>query len=255
MSKSNYIFSGATIKGLREYNQDSYFIKKNKSNQIICVVCDGIGSEEHSEIASRTLTYTFEKEFSKKTKIKNFYKFYNSCIKKSVRTINKIVNNNQKVGSTICCLLLTGDKAEMANLGDSRIYYHDSSKNLWSQKSYDHNLRNYIIAKFNAQKQQRPEWSTIIEEEKKKTLEKNESTLLALTNSIENGNRYKPTDSYYKVVDNVLKGDLFVVVTDGVYNWVKNNVYLEKQEAGEILSIALANGSNDNVTCVVIKNV
>jgi len=269
MNKSNYVFSAQTNKGIREYNQDSCLVTKNKSNQLLCVVCDGIGSEEHSEIASRTLTHIFEQKFLKRKKIHNFYRFYNSCIKKALKIIEDASKNIHetdeekkiekpkkiRIGSTICCLLITGDKAEMANLGDSRIYYYDVEKNTFFQKSYDHNVRNFLIKKFNDQKLKKPEMSSIIEQQKKIELEANSHQLLALTGCVESWHKYKPSDSYYKVVKNIKKNDEFVIVTDGVYNWVKTNTYLENQDANKIIQISLENGSNDNLTCCIIKNV
>jgi len=123
MKKSSYKFTIDSNKGLREYNQDACFIGRNKNGQILCVLCDGIGSEEHSEVASRTIVNTFQTSFAKKKKVKNFYRFYNKSVKKSIKAISKKNTPGEKLGSTLCCLLITGDTAEMANIGDSRIYY------------------------------------------------------------------------------------------------------------------------------------
>ncbi len=85
--------------------------------------------------------------------------------------------------------------------------------------------------------------------------------LLALTNCIETNSKPKVKDSYYKVVDAVVSGDMYHVCSDGVYNWVKqeelDKIIRETENfedvAGNVIKVATANGSNDNLTSIFLK--
>lgn len=68
MKKTNFKFnySFSTAKGLRDHNEDAGWVGINKSNQCLALVCDGIGSQSDSQIASNMIVDYFKKQFSKK---------------------------------------------------------------------------------------------------------------------------------------------------------------------------------------------
>jgi serine/threonine protein phosphatase PrpC len=63
--------STSTNKGTRPINEDANFVGINKSGQYLAIVCDGIGSQDDSQIASLITVETFSKSFSKHRHIYN----------------------------------------------------------------------------------------------------------------------------------------------------------------------------------------
>jgi serine/threonine protein phosphatase PrpC len=69
-----------------------------------------------------------------------------------------------------------------------------------------------------------------------------------------------PNDSFYQTIDNVNDNDMILVATDGLYNFIENNLInslIEKTKfsaiSKELTDIALKNGSNDNITSILLK--
>jgi serine/threonine protein phosphatase PrpC len=60
-----YKTSVASEKGIREINEDFYLVIEHKKDTLI-VLCDGVGSEEGSEIAALTTIKIFEKYFKRR---------------------------------------------------------------------------------------------------------------------------------------------------------------------------------------------
>jgi protein phosphatase len=125
--KTNILITAHSEKGTRERNEDFYSVQTNKNGQVLAIICDGIGGDEDSQIASKTVVLNFESLFKKKKKIINFVSFYNTVLKKTLKIINAKSKKNSKMGTTVCVVLITGNKAEMANIGDSRIYYFNNA--------------------------------------------------------------------------------------------------------------------------------
>jgi len=122
--KNKILISGHSEKGKRERNEDYFVTCSNESNQTLAVVCDGIGGDDDSQIASRLLASLFETTFMKKKVIKNFSSFYNRVLISATKQINKRSTFHRVMGTTVCVLLMSGNSVEMANMGDSRIYFH-----------------------------------------------------------------------------------------------------------------------------------
>jgi serine/threonine protein phosphatase PrpC len=66
-----YNVSVATNKGIKSINEDADFLGFNKSGQCLAIICDGIGSQDDSQIASQMTIDTFAKSFNAKNKIHN----------------------------------------------------------------------------------------------------------------------------------------------------------------------------------------
>jgi hypothetical protein len=84
--------------------------------------------------------------------------------------------------------------------------------------SYDHNLYNHLRSKFQKQREDNPSIISIIDQEEQRELSANKLKLLALTNCIETNSKPKAKDSYYKVVNTIVSGDMYHICSDGVYN-------------------------------------
>jgi protein phosphatase len=126
---NNFIFnySIATNKGIREINEDASWIGFNKSEQVLIIVCDGIGSQDDSQIASLITVETFKSHFEKKTRIRNIDLFFNKCLKASYNKVSSIANkklNGKKIGTTLVATFIDNGKVTTFNLGDSRLYHY-----------------------------------------------------------------------------------------------------------------------------------
>ncbi|MCQ2747926.1 MAG: protein phosphatase 2C domain-containing protein [Mycoplasmoidaceae bacterium] len=71
MMKKRIKFAIKSLKGRRKANQDALACAYNKANDFIAIVCDGVGSIQHSEHASQITVDTFCDEFIKTNKILN----------------------------------------------------------------------------------------------------------------------------------------------------------------------------------------
>ena len=61
--------SSASIAGIRKINEDACWVGCNAHKQCMAIVCDGIGSQEGSQNASRFIVDFFREEFSKRKRI------------------------------------------------------------------------------------------------------------------------------------------------------------------------------------------
>jgi protein phosphatase len=125
-------YSIATNRGLRPINEDASWVGVNKNNQCLIVVCDGIGSQDDSQIASLITVEVFKEQFEKRSKIFNVERYFNKCLRNSHTKITKIANeklNGRKIGTTLVVTFIDNDKATTFNLGDSRLYHFSLIEN------------------------------------------------------------------------------------------------------------------------------
>jgi protein phosphatase len=125
---SNLLFnySISTNRGLREINEDASWVGLNGNNQCLMVICDGIGSQDDSQIASFIAVDVFRKNFTKHSKIFNIDRFFNKCLKSSYNNITDVANkklNGRKIGTTLVVTFIDNNKVTTYNLGDSRLYH------------------------------------------------------------------------------------------------------------------------------------
>ena len=137
------------------------------------------------------------------------------------------------VGGTACVLLeIEGQKASYTHIGDSRLYLFRN--NILTRLTKDHSYIEYLIDKGEISRQ--------------------ESLLHPKRNLL---TKALGTDS--EVVAEVQEldleeGDLLLMVTDGVWGSVSEQDLVLKAQLGakELCELALANGSTDNITAVVL---
>jgi protein phosphatase len=126
--KNNLLVSSYSEKGRRDNNEDFFITTYNKAGQLLVVVCDGIGGDDDSQVASRLLANHFLITFKKK-RVRNFARYYNHVLKKATKDITKHTPEGKTMGTTICAVMVTGNIVETANMGDSRIYYYSYQNN------------------------------------------------------------------------------------------------------------------------------
>lgn len=117
-----------TRAGGRKTNED--YIGEGRKNKILCVVvCDGLGGHNSGEIASRTVVTTILKEFEaapdfSKDALLRYIK------KANIAVMDISLHDPECFGmaSTAAVLLIKGNKALWANIGDTRLYRLEKDK-------------------------------------------------------------------------------------------------------------------------------
>lgn len=135
------IFSTTDIGLVRENNEDFYGVS-NTINGIICVVCDGMGGHNGGEVASKIAVESIIGFFEKK-KHDNIKLALINAFESANKKIIIEANNNSKLfgmGTTACTLIIQGNCAWIAHVGDSRIYLFSARKKHLHRLTNDHSL-------------------------------------------------------------------------------------------------------------------
>ncbi|MCH5180211.1 MAG: Stp1/IreP family PP2C-type Ser/Thr phosphatase [Erysipelotrichales bacterium] len=113
---------------VRTTNEDVSIAIKNKSNDVLMVVCDGMGGYTKGDVAASIALNTLKDEFEK---IDHFFsalevrKFLSRNIKKANQKIYKIAHENglsSKMGTTITAVIIRKNTIFVVSIGDTRAY-------------------------------------------------------------------------------------------------------------------------------------
>lgn len=249
-----YNISASTNKGTKSINEDAYFVGTNKAGQYLAIVCDGIGSQDDSQIASLITVNVFSNSFNKHRCIRNVHYWFEKCLHKAHSEItlrSEKYLHGKKIGTTLLVCLISDKRVNVFNLGDTRFYHYSFVEANWNQITTDHNLYNHLLNLYKKD-------NTIKINE---LLVKYKSQLLSLTKCIESGsNAHQGFGSYSFDIES---GDVLFLSSDGVYNYIKledvtntirnlsNNVF--EYISDNLIRKALDNNSNDNLTSIVIE--
>jgi len=135
---------------VRTHNEDSVNIFKNKNNDILMVVADGMGGHKAGEVASSIAVEEINKEFNLIDKFKSK--------QETVLWIRKLASNiNSKIfkytdehpeskgmGTTLVLCILTKEYLLFGNIGDSSGYVF--KKNKLFKITNDHTLVNLLVS-------------------------------------------------------------------------------------------------------------
>ena len=248
MSEKNSIYqiSTASIAGIKKINEDACWSGCNDHKQLFAIVCDGIGSEAGSENVSRFIVEFFQKQFLNSSKIIFVERWFRKTLDLAFTALkSRYLKTKNHMGTTLVAAIISGNKAYCIHIGDSRLYHFTKDNNLWNQKTVDHNLYNLF------ERTHAPESMYI----------KNKDKLLSLTNYIDTQTDKFMKSSYCKF--KVKPGDYILLCSDGLYNYLRlsklaNLVSLCQEEffgsiSTKLVQEALSNGSNDNITSVLIE--
>jgi len=229
----------------RPTNQDAIMLDQARQ---IFIVADGMGGHKGGDIASQMATELFSSLFEKyKEKAKNTPE----ALRKTIEDINQqIYDKGQQnphlkgMGTTITALVIEGNKATIANVGDSRCYVFNN-RELY-QLTKDHTL---VQEKINL---------GICRREDQAAQDKLNNVLVQ---TVGYETEIKVDIFHYKIHQN----DLFLLCSDGLYNKVAATEmvdtveqFLPKHAQSPDLEnvskklIALANeyGGQDNISIV-----
>ena len=244
---TNVNFAIKSRKGKRPVNQDSLSCAYNFNHEFCAVVCDGIGSVAHSEIASKIIADTFTECFSKTGHVDNPTAWFKKTLKTAIDSliVYSKINNEKAISTTLAVLLIIGKKFYTYNIGDTRIYLFSTDCPELTMKlySYDHNYKNYLISNEAAPeviKAAEPKW-------------------YSLTNYIDPSNpKVAKFDSNSGTLE---EKTYFLLCTDGLYGYIhdddKRKIIARSYsplalKLDNLIHKAMRNGSPDNVSGILV---
>lgn len=240
----NFSIKSHTLKGLRPTNQDTVIFAKSQDKSQLAIIADGIGSLPNSEKCSEIICKVFVDCF-KNRNINNYSKWFKETLQEchcKIVEYSKQNLNNQNIGSTIAVAIVKDDKLSFFHIGDTRIYLIRGHK--VKQLTQDHNYKTFLLRKKASNKE----------------LVASMYKWKALTNFIDVMN---PKMAIFEANSLTLKkGDFVWLSSDGCYDYVDGKS-LKKilsdpktslaQKTALLNSLALSNGSNDNLSNIIIK--
>lgn len=240
----NY-YAETNIGKVRAMNQDKTSVLVNSADQVLAIVCDGMGGHRAGEIASLvveeyvTSSFKAMPAFDSEEEIKTWLL---DTIITADEIVKKMAEGNRELegmGTTIAMAVVWEDYAYIAHVGDSRVYLVDDDK--LYQVTRDHTLVNQLIE------------MGAIDEEEAKTHAKRHFLLQAIGGP----NEIKP--SYIKV-DVINK--MLLICTDGMFHEtsieamekvLKDNVTVKDKVHG-LINLAIENGGRDNISVALVDN-
>ena len=138
-------FGKSDIGRIRKENQDSFLITEPDDHEVLrrrgtlAILADGMGGLEDGRLASRLAVETISRAYY------SFQGDARSALRTAVREANRAVyrrategGTNRQMGSTVTAIAILGDRALIAQIGDSRAYRYRSGA--LRQLTRDHSL-------------------------------------------------------------------------------------------------------------------
>jgi PPM family protein phosphatase len=235
---------------VRKHNEDCFCIDDQLG---LYVVCDGMGGHAAGEVASKTavnaITRVVHGQRSFLTKfdgspaaVQGLCALMQEAIGEASRTVYQAASTDRGkhgMGTTCIGLLVAGDKAVMANVGDSRLYLARNGQ--LHQLSTDHNFMTEVIA------------SGVISAE--------QAAQAPHANTLTRAVGVQPTVRVDVLPLDVLPGDTFLLCSDGLYDYSREPADLiaamalpePVHVARTLLERALEGGAHDNATALVVR--
>ena len=240
---------GLTDRGkVRAENQDSFVIEHIESREYICaVLCDGMGGASAGSIASTLASKTFmnylvQRIMASRAKNPDVKRhMINACHKANdiVYSYSRFNPDYAGMGTTLVAVVLFGNTAVIANVGDSRAYAISKKKIV--QLTKDHSYVQELIDR------------GIITPERAKTHPKRNVIMQALGS--EDGVK---CDIF---VHKLARGERILLCSDGLSNMLSDEVIHDvvvnnkshESICKKLIELALEAGANDNVTVVTLS--
>jgi protein phosphatase len=238
---------GKSDRGMvRKQNQDFYSCKALNQDQLVAVVCDGMGGSRSGDVASRLASEVFVEDVSQTVHAHMEQSEIVEMLVAAMKNANGAVYEQSQIskdfagmGTTLVGLFLQEDGAYVINVGDSRCYYVAGDE--ISQITEDHSVVGLMVAR-----------GQITEEEARNHPNKN-----LITRAV--GTEAKvECDCFYLRME---PGECLLLCSDGLYNMVTRPELLYEithNEDGQeicdrLVEIANKRGAPDNVTAVLLR--
>lgn len=232
-------------KGLkRSNNEDACFVLLPDK---VYVVADGVGGGNAGEIASRTAVseianYVVEHPIGNMTNKYAIVNYLQSCLDEANSKIFRMANTyeeNTGMATTAVIVYAAFGKVFITNVGDSRVYLYREGQLV--QLTEDHTYVNTLV--------------------KAGILSKEEAEVDERKNVITKALGAEPTvePDFFQL--EIMKDDIFIICTDGLYDEVENpeivQVLSKNQSMSdvctELINRANTNGGRDNITIISLK--
>lgn len=221
--------------GGKDNQEDNVYplFEKVDISQRFFILCDGVGGQDHGEVASRTVCDTVG-EYLQRCYTNAFIEGsyvgvddINLAIEEAYKALDDIdADKESKMATTFTCVCFTINGVIVAHIGDSRIYQVRPRHGIMYQ-SADHSLVNALLAS-----------GELTPEEAKDFPQKNVITRALQPHS---GKHFSPE---IHVLHDVKDGDYFFLCCDGV---------LEKLTNDKLVEI-LSDNNNDTEKLRLIEN-
>ena len=237
---------GLTDPGMvRSQNQDHYAIVKLGRDQLLAIICDGMGGARSGNIASQMAVEVFVEEVKRTTRANMKPDRIDNMLEQALEMANEAVYEQSQLseeyrgmGTTLVAAFFQKDQLTVANVGDSRAYLFN--KDGVKSTTTDHSLVELMV--------QRGE---ITREAAKFHPGKN-----LITRAV--GTEAKVSCDLYHLKLN--KGDSVLLCSDGLSNVMSDQEILFEVIHGvnkndccqRLMNIANYRGSPDNVTVALI---
>jgi serine/threonine protein phosphatase PrpC len=240
------IIGKATHSGLvRSTNEDSIYVHECAANEAYAIVADGMGGHRAGEVASALAVETISSYINAHYKFAMSIDFLRTIIVQSYFEANEAIYQKSAeeryrgMGTTASLCFLTDDTLILSHVGDSRIY---TIKNHSIRRlTKDHSLVADLVEK-----------GEITSDEAQVDPRKNVITRAMGTEkliSVDIG-----TCPY--------RGEIILVCSDGLTNFVSEEQILDKLEQEEdlqkaadgLIDLANAGGGKDNISVILMKN-
>lgn len=253
--QENIRFFAATDVGrVRDHNEDNYLVDKKLA---LFVVADGMGGHAAGEVASALAVRTVHEEVKKERQLIDDYEagatgaakvtprdilhLLEYAVQRACARIHEEAQGDaakRGMGTTLSSLLVVGNRAFVAHVGDSRIYLMRDGK--VQQITEDHTVINELIKR-----------GKLTKDQIEKIAQKN-----AITRAV---GVYERVDVDTLTIE-VLPGDQFLLASDGLHGYLDGveqlGKYLAEPDesvAGSLIQFANDAGGKDNITAVVVR--
>lgn len=229
---------------IREKNQDQAATAINLKDQVLGVVCDGMGGHKAGEIASHVVEehvltcFKANPPFLDDEEVTNWLMDTILEAHQIVKRMANMQEDTKGMGTTVAIAVVDGDDAFFCHVGDSRIYVYDDQEII--QMTRDHTLVNELIQR-----------GAITEEEGKNHRQKN-----VLMQAIGVEMNIVPDIQKYK-----LNGKNILICSDGLFNSLEDEEILNivkknmnvKDKVHLLIEQANEHGGHDNIAAVLIE--
>lgn len=230
---------------IRAQNQDAFLVEKLDKNTLLCVVCDGMGGAKSGNIASSLASDVFVQHVRQTWNGDPGQDQIDQMLRNAVKLANFTVFDQAQqfeeftgMGTTLVAVLISGKRATIVNVGDSRAYFVDRVG--IHQVTVDHSVVQLMVSR-----------REITPEQAKTYPGKSLITRAIGTESV------VACDIFHKKIN---RGDYFLLCSDGLSNLMDDQEILFEVAHGQdkekccqrLLDIAKKRGAPDNVTSVLV---
>ena len=250
--QSRISFWAATDVGrVRDHNEDNFLVDRKLS---VFVVADGMGGHAAGEVASALAVNTLRDVLVRNADFLDDYlrdaegtsrqdvvNLLEHAVQEACSCIYEVAQKQPEkrgMGTTLSALVLVGQRAFIAHVGDSRIYMLRARR--VHQLTEDHSLINELI--------------------KMGRLKKEEAENSQFRNAVTRAVGVYPSVAVDSLDFDVLPGDQFLLATDGLTGYLRDEEVPRPPGAGRYSSGSRAvhrpgerRGGKDNITCVVVR--